>query len=231
MFDNIRKTPPDLRHFPPILAMSAAPSTAWVEPGTASLILYGVILLARGRAGSRMLARQLRRESETLAELALQELGDFMYDHPSTLLMALLVLSACGSNSPLRNRIAPRCRAPGLLRLARVFGDRRCPGRARGLDQLLHPVQRHHSAGFRAEQAQANPDKPEPIRPGPLPSHPPCLSVLLRRAGRAKCPALRLLRQLAAAGVQRRQEEAGGSVAVYGSRGALHAAAGNDPLS
>ncbi len=62
---------------------------AWVEPGTVSLFLFCAMLLARGRAGSRLLSRRLRQGKETLADVVADEFSDFLCDHP--LLMLLLV--------------------------------------------------------------------------------------------------------------------------------------------
>ena len=54
---------------------------AWAEPGTVSLVMYSLFLLLRGRAGARLLAKQLKRDRETLADVAMDEFADFVCDH------------------------------------------------------------------------------------------------------------------------------------------------------
>jgi hypothetical protein len=79
--------PSMLTSVPPSVSQSSPMSApAWVEPGTASLLLYCLALLLRGRAGARVLARSLRRGRDTVADIALDEFGDFLCDHPDALI-------------------------------------------------------------------------------------------------------------------------------------------------
>lgn len=210
--------------------------SAWIEPGTASLCLYCSTLLLRGRAGARVLSRNLKRERETLADIALDEFSDFLYDHPDALLTVLL-LSASVIPGPDG---APRCRlvarAPALLRSTRTLARstraafRSVSGRFPGSgDQQLHLLQRRYPApgdGFLLQQAQAEPIEHRSLRHHPLPANPLRLPVLLRRAGRGKGPGLRLLCQLAAAVVGRWAKKGDKEAAAAGGSGRhLHAAA------
>lgn len=214
--------------------------SAWIEPGTASLCLYCSTLLLRGRAGARVLSRNLKRGRETLADIALDEFSDFLCDHPDALLTVLL-LSASVLPGPDG---APRCRlvarAPALLRSTRTLARstrtltraalRSVSGRFPGSgDQQLHLLQRRDPApgdGFLLQQAQAEPIEHSSLRLRPLPANPLRLPVLLRRAGRGKGPGLRLLCQLAAAVVGRWAKKADKEAAAAGGSGRhLHAAA------
>jgi hypothetical protein len=269
-------------------------SPAWIEPGTLSICLYCSVLLLRGRPGTRLLTRQLRKEIDTVKSVALDEFSDFLCDHPNTLLTVLLVTDSLfrvvGPNG------APRCRlvtrAPTLLRspktltrstrtlvrsaskvLASKFTDISNSG-SRGVsdaglgrprdpdarlanvlrsdsddsnptrdsyagnssitgandpriygtsppfseistskhrNKLLHflwrPDSTHPTRVSRLQQEKAQPEKPRVIRLYPLPAYPVWLSVLLRRKGRGKGPALHILCQLAAKSVNRREKE------------------------
>lgn len=220
-------------------------ASAWIEPGTASLCLYCSTLLLRGWVGARMLSRNLKRGRETLADIALEEFGDFLCDHPDAMLTVML-LSASVLPGPDG---APRCRlvarAPALLRSPRtlVRSSRTLTRAAFGSvsdrfhrigDEQLHLLQRVDPApGIRSvlQQAQANPDEPGAVRRRPLPANPSRLPVLLRRAGRGKGPPLRLLCQLAATVVGRWAKKAGQEASTAsGPRRGIHAAAGNRPV-
>jgi hypothetical protein len=97
------------------------PSSAWIEPGTASLFLYCSTLLIRGRGGARILSRHLWRAKETVTDVALDEFSDLLCDHPDMFLTILLVSGSFLSGPDG----APRCRlvarAPAIVRSTRTL--------------------------------------------------------------------------------------------------------------
>jgi len=103
--------------FSKLLSASPTTPTAWIEPGTVSVCLFCVMLLARGRPGSRLLVRHMKRGSETLTDVTADEFSDFLCDHPDVLLL-LLLISAQFSRSHRCSLIA---RAPELLQSPAVL--------------------------------------------------------------------------------------------------------------
>jgi hypothetical protein len=71
--------------------MALVQPPAWLEPGTASLCLYCTTLLLKGRPGMRLLTRTLKSERDTVRDVALEEIGDYICDHPDILLTVLIV--------------------------------------------------------------------------------------------------------------------------------------------
>lgn len=93
-----------------------------LEPATASVVLYCVALLLRGRAGARLLARRLHGEEHTLSEIALEEAfgagGDGM-------LLVLFVLAALAAHPNYARLMAGSVAALGSIK-ARPL-PLRCP--------------------------------------------------------------------------------------------------------
>ena len=204
----------------PATSLATSP-TAYIEPGTLSVCLYCAALLFRGRAGSRLLARHLRRDREVLADVAMDELSNFLCDHTDALLMLLLVSGSFWGPSHLSH--LPEIRRCGLVRAVRrgsrtlsrsidtihtVHTVRQISSWEPKSPKLLHLLRRAYPAqpGDGLLQAKAYPQQPEPLRRPPLPADPLRVPVLLRRARRVAGAALHFVRQLAAAGLRAGQE-------------------------
>ena len=196
---------------------SPTASPAYMEPGTLSVCLYCAALLFRGRAGSRLLARHLRRDRELLADVAMDEFSDFLCDHTDALLMLLLVSGSIWGPTHLSH--LPEIRRCGLVRAVRR-GSRTLSRNIHRFDtagqfssrpsnhKLLHLLRRAYPAraGDGLLQAKAYLEQPKPVRHPPLPADPLRVPVLLRRARRVAGAALHFVRQLAAAGLRAGQE-------------------------
>ena len=96
-------------------------TTTWIEPGTASICLYCSTLLIRGRAGARMLSRHLKHDKEAVTDVAVDEFGDFICDHPDILVTLLFVSGSLltGSNGAELSSIVSR--APELVKSTRTL--------------------------------------------------------------------------------------------------------------
>ena len=171
-----------------------------MEPGSASLLLYGLLSLSRGPAGARRLTRTLHRDREAVGGVVLEEVADALCSHPELILTAVLLLRCLQCDHNLRYLAG----APGLLHLLRgphrLLQEEPAPPALPG----LHP----------------------PVRGGPVPAHAPRLPALLRarrpRAGAGVHP----VRQLAEAGLPGEGPEA---VPPPGPADPVHAGAGQDP--
>ena len=199
-----------------MLGQSSSAPAAWLEPGTVSLLLYSATLLIRGRAGSRLLVRHLRRDKETLADVATDELSDFLCDHSYVLMTLVLVSSSLASCPSHRINIlgagtgcglVARAPAPLLLRairrgsrtLVRAVGSAKCSACSSGTTNLHLLWRQNLKHRGLLQAAQAKPDEPGSVRHAALPGHTLRLPILLWRARRAAGAALHLVRELAEA--------------------------------
>ena len=136
--------------------MPLVPPNAWIEPGTASLCLYCSTLLIRGRAGARLLSRNFRYERETITDIALDELSEFLCNHPD-LLLTILFVSASFLTGPDGT---PRCRliarAPALIRSTRTLTRTATKTLGFGLSRVSNFTYASNS-----QRATNNPDAPD----------------------------------------------------------------------